>query len=158
MYSQDLTRNLLILRKLESLISISVAGVTAAICCLVEILPLVVRHIIYRLTEGVQRMTYIARGMAIKAWQCIKGIAHAIFSNGLAAGFSLIGGALGMLIPIPGVNIILSGLFSTIGFVLGRYLAGIPSNIYRYRKYWKGRSPAAIQYQTLENAGDQADL
>jgi hypothetical protein len=103
-------------------------------------------------------MTYTARGMAIKTWQCIKGIAHAIVSNGLAAICSLGGGLLGLFIPIPVVNIILSGLFSTIGFVLGRYLAGIPSNICRYWKYWKRRSPAAIQYQTLENADGQVDL
>ncbi len=127
------------------------AGLTAAICCFIEILPLFIRHLIYRLSKGGQRLIYIANGLALKTWKFVKQVARAIFSNGLAMVFSLVGGALGMLIPIPVVNLIVSGLLSTIGFILGQYIAGLPSNICRYWKQKKRRSLMTVRYQTLEN-------
>ncbi len=102
------------------------------ISCVIEISILFVRHLIYRFSEGVARITHLASGLAIKMWQFVKETVQVIISNGLATAFSLGGGALGMLIPIPVVNVIVSALFGAIGYALGRYLAGIPSNIYRY--------------------------
>lgn len=113
------------------------AGLTAVICCLMDIIPVFVRHLVYRLSNSAQRIVRLANGLAITMWTFLKEVVRAVLSNGLAAVFSVCGGVLGMLIPIPVVNLIVSGLLSTIGFLLGRYVAGLPANIYRYYKYWK---------------------
>ncbi|CAF3800113.1 unnamed protein product [Adineta steineri] len=126
---------------LQSFIRIAgpVAGIVSGIACFVEIALLSVRHIIYLTTEGLKRTKALAIGLAIELAQFVKGIIQSIVSNGLTACCSLIGGALGLLIPIPFINILLSVAFGFAGFALGRYIGGVPSNLYLYHKNKKDK-------------------
>ena len=117
-------------------------GIVAAITLLIEIGVLTIRHAIYLLTKGVKRIQVLALGIAIEVGKFVKGVIQAVVSNGLSAVFSLIGGALGLLIPIPFVNVLLSAAFGLAGLALGRYLAGIPVNFHQRRKYLKSRDNA----------------
>jgi hypothetical protein len=130
---------------MEFIIVILVIGMVAAGACLLEITILSVRHLIYRLTKGARRLALIACGVAIKGWQFLKGVCKAIISNGLAACFSLIGGALGMLIPIPDINCIVSALLGTARFMLGRYVVDVPLNFWRRHRYLQKKQRKAIQ-------------
>jgi ABC-type iron transport system FetAB permease component len=122
-----------------------VIGIVAAGACFLEITILFVRHLIYKLTKGARRLALIACGVAIKGWQFLKGVCKAIISNGLGACFSLIGGALGMLIPIPVINFIVSALLGTVGFILGQYIIGVPLNFWRRHRYLQKKQRKAIQ-------------
>lgn len=125
---------------INSNLLILVTGIVAASVCTLEIIALLVRHLIYRLTDGAKRLKYLAKGVAIKGWECIKGICKAIVSNGLATVFSLLGGALGMLVPIPVLNLILSMVLGAAGGILGQYIAGIPMNFYRRHRCLQERA------------------
>ncbi len=105
------------------------------ISCVIEISILFVRYLIYKFSKGFARTKYLLSGLAIKMWRFFKETMQVIISNGLATAFSLGAGALGMLIPIPVLNVIVSVPLGVIGYALGRYLAGIPSNIYRLHQY-----------------------
>ncbi|CAF3680432.1 unnamed protein product [Rotaria socialis] len=125
-------------------------GIIAASLCCFDIVTSIIRYVIYKVTKGAKRLAYLALGVAIKGVECIEKICESILSNGLATVFSLLGGTLGMSIPIPFLNLIVSALLSTVGLVIGRYVAGIPINIYRrYRciqkKTRKNNTPPAIE-------------
>ncbi|CAF3300992.1 unnamed protein product, partial [Rotaria socialis] len=125
-------------------------GIIAASLCCFDIVTSIIRYLIYKVTKGAKRLAYLALGVAIKGVECIEKICESILSNGLATVFSLLGGTLGMSIPIPFLNLIVSALLSTVGLVIGRYVAGIPINIYRrYRciqkKTRKNNTPPAIE-------------
>jgi hypothetical protein len=125
---------------MEFIIFILVVVIIAASVCLLEIIILIVRHLLYRFTKGVRQTALLARGVAIKGWQFIKGVCKSIISNGMVAGFALLAGAIGMSIPIPGLNIIISALLTTAGYFLGQYIGGVPVNFYRHYKYLKNKS------------------
>ena len=114
--------------------SFLVTGIVAASVCFFEIITLAIRYLIYKLTKEVQQLKLLACGVAIKGWKFIKGVCQSIMSNGLGTCFSLLGGAIGMLIPIPVINLIMSVMFSAAGFMLGKYVAGVPVNFYRRYK------------------------
>ncbi|UJR34973.1 hypothetical protein I4U23_027752 [Adineta vaga] len=128
-------------QSLQSFIRVAgpVVGIVAAITCFIEIGLLTIRHFIYLLTDGLERIKVLALGLALELAKFVKGVIQAIVSNGLSAIFSLIGGALGLLVPIPCVNFLLSVAFGIAGLSLGRYLASIPVNLYQRHKYLKER-------------------
>lgn len=114
----------------------------AAITCFIEIGVLTIRHVVYLLSKGLDRIKVLALGIALELANFVKGVIQSVVSNCLSAVFSLIGGALGLLVPIPFLNILISAAFGFAGLALGKYLAGIPVNLYERHKYLNERPHA----------------
>lgn len=118
-------------------IVISVIGIVAAINCAAQIICFLTRYILYKVAEKSKRKLLIACGLAIRGWDCIKGICKVIIGNGVGICFSLLAGAIGMATPVPVLNIVLSIVLSTVGFMIGHYIGGVSVNFirrYYYRK------------------------
>ncbi len=127
------------------------AGIVAAITFFSEFILLLIRYFAYKFSRGNRRQLLLARGIAIKTSTFLKGVCQSLISNSLAAVFSLLGGALGMVLPVPPLNLILSGILSTVGFMLGRYIGGLPFNLYICYRYRKKRKQAELNTNELKN-------
>jgi hypothetical protein len=116
-----------------------VTGIVTAITFFGEFILLLARYLAYKFSKGNRRQFLLATGAAIKLSTFVKGVCQSLISNSLAGVFSVLGGFLGMLLPAPPLNLILSGILSIVGFMLRRYIGGLPSNIYLCYKYGKER-------------------
>ena len=116
-----------------------VIGIVAAVTCFVEIVLLLIRYVTYKCAKK-KRKLLLACGFAIRGREFAKGVCQAIIANGLAATFSLLAGAIGMLVPVPGLNVFISIALSTVGYMLGQYLTGVIFNFGHRYKYLKNKA------------------
>ncbi|CAF1688151.1 unnamed protein product, partial [Adineta ricciae] len=72
----------------------------------------------------------LASGYAIKTRIYVKCLIQAATANGASLGFSIAGGILGALIPLPGATVGFSILFGFIGYAIFRWGTGVAMNFF----------------------------